>query len=155
MARGNIFNLANLLTKKQEEELMRGIKGEELLFTAREDKVSVEKVLEVLKNNLIDLRALNIRFELNLLSLNMVTSDNHKAKEILADFGEVTTKTVIIVESSPHDAHLAILINKLKSLGINIFYLYGISSQEGKALNVAFSCSDNDKALEVINSLKW
>jgi len=82
----------------------------------------------------------------------IITSDNAKAiNAIKAKKFEVSEKDVASVELANKAGEAAQLGNKLKAANIDVIYIYGSTCDCGGPSIIIFNCSDNKKAVEILN----
>ncbi len=82
------------------------------------------------------------------------TSDNKKALEILKakDMDEVREEEVVVVEMQDKVGMLKDMAKKLKSVQVDIKYLYGTAtSTPHSPATIVFVAEDNKKAIQAIN----
>jgi len=131
---------------------MRGEKGLELFLTADNKVGKLEEVSGLLKNGGVNIKSISAWADSGKAFFRLVTSDNAKAKEILAGLGSVEEKAVILVDMPDEVGQLNDLCLKLKDNNIDLTHIYGTTSEAGKSATIIFSSSDNDKALDIISS---
>ena len=82
----------------------------------------------------------------------IVTSDNLKAiGGIKAKNFEALERDAVVVELENEVGKAADMADKLTKSNIDINYIYGTTSKAADPCTLIFNCSDNKKAVEVIN----
>jgi len=131
---------------------MKAQKGSELLLTTDNKVGKLEEVSELLKNGGVNVRAISAWADSGKAFFRLVTSDNTKAKEVLTGLGSVEEKAIVLVDMPDEAGQLNNLCSKLKDSSIDLFHIYGTTSELGKSATIIFSSSDNDKVLDIISS---
>ena len=80
----------------------------------------------------------------------MVTSDNAKATEALADLGgDIREKSIVIVDMPNTPGALEVAARKIADAGINIEYSYGTAGAADMA-TVVFKTADDEQAARLL-----
>lgn len=88
------------------------------------------------------------------VTIYLLTNDNEKVKEVLAEKGyHIEDTEVIILRLWNRPGSLSAVTTKFKQHGINLKYVYGTSSLGGERMTFVFSSDDNDKAAEIFDSM--
>jgi hypothetical protein len=85
---------------------------------------------------------------------HLLTDDNGKARRALQDEGyQVVETEVIVLHLWNRPGSLSAVATKFRQHAINLHYVYGTSSLGGEKMTIVFSSEDNDKAVEVFDSM--
>lgn len=131
---------------------MKAVKGEEIVVITENKLGRLEEVTAMLKDKDINIRAINAYVSEEKAIFRILTSNNIRAKELLKNIGEVQTKDIVVAEIPDEVGKLNILSSKLKDANIDIKYLYGTTSEPKTTAIIIFSCSDNERAVDLISS---
>jgi hypothetical protein len=129
---------------------MKGRKGTELLLITDNKVGRLSEISQAVKDNEVDIQGISAWVFDQRAFFRLVVSNQPKTRKILESFGKVEEKEVVIVEMPDEVGQLFDLASKLKDNNIDISYIYGTTSEPGKAAIVIFSSDNNDKVLEVI-----
>lgn len=130
---------------------MKAVKGEEIFFVTENKVGKLEEITKIIKENNINIRAINAFGLGSEACFRLLTSDNTKTKDILKKFGKIESKEVIIVDMPDKVGQLYEIALKLKEANIDISYMYGTAAIPGGSAIIVFSCNDNNKAIEVLS----
>jgi hypothetical protein len=85
---------------------------------------------------------------------HLLTDDNQKARKALEEEGYPVVETeVILVQVWNRPGSLSAVAAKFRQHAIDIQYVYGTSSSGGEKMTIVFAAEDNDKAVEVFDSM--
>ena len=100
----------------------------------------------------INIRAMSIADTKDFGILRLITSDNAKAMEVLADESIVNTTKVIAAKMEDKAGALYQVLQILSDAQINIEYLYAFTASEDFGAYVVFRVSDAAAAQEILNA---
>ena len=100
----------------------------------------------------INIRAMSIADTKDFGILRLITSDNQKAMEVLADESIVNTTMVIAAKMEDRAGALYHVLQILSDAQINIEYLYAFTASEDFGAYVVFRVSDAAAAQEILNA---
>ena len=100
----------------------------------------------------INIRAMSIADTKDFGILRLITSDNQKAMEVLADESIVNTTMVIAAKMEDRAGALYKVLQILSDAQINIEYLYAFTASEDFGAYVVFRVSDAAAAQEILNA---
>ena len=100
----------------------------------------------------INIRAMSIADTKDFGILRLITSDNQKAMEVLADESIVNTTMVIAAKMEDKAGALYKVLQILSDAQINIEYLYAFTASEDFGAYVVFRVSDAAAAQEILNA---
>ena len=100
----------------------------------------------------INIRALSIADTKDFGILRIITSDNEKAKEVLADESIVNVTKVIAAKMDDKAGALYKVLQILSDAQINIEYIYAFAASDDFGAYVVLRVSDAETAQEVLNS---
>ena len=100
----------------------------------------------------INIRAMSIADTKDFGILRLITSDNQKAMEVLADESIVNTTMVIAAKMEDRAGALYQVLQILSDAQINIEYLYAFTASEDFGAYVVFRVSDASAAQEILNA---
>jgi len=129
---------------------MKAVKGTEVLLTTDNKVGKLEEISKTVRDSGINIRAISAWVFESKAFFRLIVSDNTRAKAILQEFGTIEEKSIVIADMPDEVGQLFFLASKLKDNNIDLNYIYGTTSELGKAAIIIFSSCDNDKALEVI-----
>ena len=110
------------------------------------------EVLNVLKNNGVNILSLSLADTTEYGLLRLIVNDPELGKEKLSEEGFSTMLTDILIIDIPHKSgSLQELLTVLSSGDINIEYMYGLSI-DGENASVVLKASNIDKAQEVLKN---
>ena len=112
------------------------------------------KLVETIKtmaDNGINIRAMSIADTKDFGILRMITSDNAKTKEVLADDTVVNTTEVIAVKMADRPGALYRVMEILSKEGINIEYMYAFTASDSLGAYVVFRVDDVPAAQKLID----
>ncbi len=130
---------------------MPNVKQETELYVITPDEPGVlGRVMGILANAGVNLKAIYARSERGKGIFFLITSDNKKAEKALKGIGyEVTTNNVVTVEIDDRIGAGTEVGALIGNAAIDIYYCYGTSAGGEKALLV-FQTNDNKKAVETL-----
>ena len=131
---------------------MKAVKCEEILLTTENKVGKLAQVAAAMKGQGVNIRAVSAWGVKDQAMFRLITSDNAKAKQALAQFGKVETKEVVMLEMPDKVGELASMAARLKEANIDLTYIYGTTSEPNQSAHIVFSSDDNDKALKAISS---
>ena len=110
----------------------------------------LEEVLDILKQNDINIISLSLADTSDFGLLRMIVSDPVKGKEALknADFTAMLTD-VLAVKLSHQVGQLQVLLSEICKAGINIEYTYALATGNDDA-SIVIKTADLEKAAEVL-----
>ena len=100
----------------------------------------------------INIRAMSIADTKDFGILRLITSDNQKAMEVLADESIVNTTMVIAAKMEDKAGALYQVLQILSDAQINIEYMYAFTASEDFGAYVVFRVSDAAAAQEILNA---
>ena len=100
----------------------------------------------------INIRAMSIADTKDFGILRLITSDNAKAMEVLADESIVNTTKVIAAKMEDKAGALYQVLQILSDAQINIEYMYAFTASEDFGAYVVFRVSDAAAAQEILNA---
>lgn len=100
----------------------------------------------------INIRAMSIADTKDFGILRLITSDNAKAMEVLADESIVNTTKVIAAKMEDEAGALYKVLQILSDAQINIEYMYAFTASEDFGAYVVFRVSDAAAAQEILNA---
>ena len=100
----------------------------------------------------INIRAMSIADTKDFGILRLITSDNQKAMEVLADESIVNTTMAIAAKMEDRAGALYQVLQILSDAQINIEYLYAFTASEDFGAYVVFRVSDAAAAQEILNA---
>lgn len=111
----------------------------------------LEQVTQVLKENNINIVSISLADTSDYGMLRLILSDPDQAASILKENGfSATITNVIAVTFTQHVGQLSELLILLSSSGIDIEYMYSLTSGEHNA-SIVLKTSDQKKAIDVIS----
>jgi len=112
----------------------------------------LEQVTQILKDNNINIVSVSLADTSDYGLLRLILSDPDKAVTVLKDAGlSAMTTNVIAVKLTQHVGKLGELLAILSDAGVNVEYMYGLTSGDENA-SIVLKTSDQNKALDVINA---
>ena len=94
----------------------------------------LQSVLQVLKNENINIVSLSVADTNDYGMLRMIVSDAEKAKEALKNAGLSAHLTDVVAIKLPHTVgSLSDVLDKVGDAGINVEYMYALSTKDEKA----------------------
>ena len=112
----------------------------------------LEQVTQILKDNNINIVSVSLADTSDYGLLRLILSDPDKAVTVLKEAGlSAMTTNVIAVKLTQHVGKLGELLAILYGAGVNVEYMYGLTSGDENA-SIVLKTSDQDKALEAINA---
>lgn len=112
----------------------------------------LEQVTQILKNNNINIVSVSLADTSDYGLLRLILSDPDKAVTVLKEAGlSAMTTNVIAVKLTQHVGKLGELLAILSGAGVNVEYMYGLTSGDENA-SIVLKTSDQDKALDAIKS---
>ncbi len=109
------------------------------------------ETVKTLADNGINIRAMSIADTKDFGILRMITSDNAKTKEVLADDTVVNTTEVIAVKMADRPGALYRVMEILSKEGINIEYMYAFTASDSLGAYVVFRVDDVPAAQKLID----
>ena len=100
----------------------------------------------------INIRAMSIADTKDFGILRLITSDNAKAMEVLANESIVNTTTVIAAKMEDEAGALYKVLQILSDAQINIEYMYAFTASEAFGAYVVLRVSDAAAAQEILNT---
>ncbi len=131
---------------------MKCAKGVELLLTTDNKVGKLEEIAGAIKGVGINIRAISAWAFDDKAFFRLVASDTEQTKQVLKVFGTVEERGVVIVDMPDEVGQLFTLASKMKDNNIDLEYIYGTTSEPGKAAIIIFASDNNEKALEVISA---
>ena len=112
----------------------------------------LDEVLKILAQGGIDILSASLADTMEYGVLRLLAKDPDKAKQILKDAGFAARIDEVIAVVVP-DAigSLARVVGMIHAAGINISYIYGLST-DGEGAPIAIKTNDNAKAEAIINA---
>ena len=112
----------------------------------------LEQVTQILKDNNINIVSVSLADTSDYGLLRLILSDPDKAVTVLKDAGlSAMTTNVIAVKLTQHVGKLGELLAILSDAGVNVEYMYGLTSGDENA-SIVLKTSDQNKALDVIKA---
>ena len=112
----------------------------------------LEQVTQVLKENDINIVSVSLADTSDYGLLRLILSNPDKAVKVLKDNGFSAMITdVIAVKLTQHVGKLGELLAIFSDVGVNVEYMYGLTSGDENA-SIVVKTSDQKKALEAIQS---
>ena len=112
----------------------------------------LEQVTQILKDNNINIVSVSLADTSDYGLLRLILSDPDKAVTVLKEAGlSAMTTNVIAVKLTQHVGKLGELLAILSDAGVNVEYMYGLTSGDENA-SIVLKTSDQNKALDVINA---
>ena len=112
----------------------------------------LEQVTQILKDNNINIVSVSLADTSDYGLLRLILSDPDKAVTVLKDAGlSAMTTNVIAVKLTQHVGKLGELLAILSDAGVNVEYMYGLTSGDENA-SIVLKTSDQNKALDAIKS---
>ena len=112
----------------------------------------LEQVTQILKDNNINIVSVSLADTSDYGLLRLILSDPDKAVTVLKEAGlSAMTTNVIAVKLTQHVGKLGELLAILSDAGVNVEYMYGLTSGDENA-SIVLKTSDQEKALDVIKS---
>ena len=112
----------------------------------------LEQVTQILKNNNINIVSVSLADTSDYGLLRLILSDPDKAVTVLKEAGlSAMTTNVIAVKLTQHVGKLGELLAILSGVGVNVEYMYGLTSGDENA-SIVLKTSDQNKALDAIKS---
>ena len=112
----------------------------------------LEQVTQILKNNYINIVSVSLADTSDYGLLRLILSDPDKAVTVLKEAGlSAMTTNVIAVKLTQHVGKLGELLAILSDAGVNVEYMYGLTSGDENA-SIVLKTSDQNKALDAIKS---
>ncbi len=110
----------------------------------------LEEVLESLKDNNINIISLSLADSSDYGLLRMIVADPEQGKQVLKDAGFTAMLTdVLAVKLSHKVGQLQILLAEICKAGINIDYMYALSTGTDDA-SIVIKTADLNKAAEIL-----
>lgn len=110
----------------------------------------LEQVLDILKEEKINIISLSLADSSDFGLLRMIVSDSEKGKNALKAKGFSAMLTpVLAVKLSHQVGQLQVLLSEICSAGINIEYTYALATGNDDA-SIVIKAADMDKAVEVL-----
>ena len=110
----------------------------------------LEQVLDILKEEKINIISLSLADSSDFGLLRMIVSDSEKGKNALKAKGFSAMLTpVLAVKLSHQVGQLQVLLSDIWSAGINIEYTYALATGNDDA-SIVIKAADMDKAVEVL-----
>ena len=110
----------------------------------------LEQVLDILKEEKINIISLSLADSSDFGLLRMIVSDSEKGKNALKAKGFSAMLTpVLAVKLSHQVGQLQVLLSAICSAGINIEYTYALATGNDDA-SIVIKAADMDKAVEVL-----
>ena len=128
---------------------MHAEKGVELLLTTENKVGKMEEIAAAVRDNGVNIKAISAWAFDDKAFFRIIASDTEKAKNILQNFGTVEDKEVVIVDMPDEVGQLFLLASHLKDNNIDVYHIFGTTSEPGKSAIIIFSSSDNDRALQL------
>ena len=111
------------------------------------------EIADILANNGIDLRAINIAETADYGVLRLIVCDAHKASAILLEQGFILTMTpVVAVAVNDEPGGLAKLLKLLAQDNIGIEYMYSIFGHADGKAHMIFRVADTDKMTALLTA---
>ncbi|MBO5468205.1 MAG: ACT domain-containing protein [Lachnospiraceae bacterium] len=112
----------------------------------------LEQVTQILKDNNINIVSVSLADTSDYGLLRLILSDPDKAVTVLKEAGlSAMTTNVIAVKLTQHVGKLGELLAILSDAGVNVEYMYGLTSGDENA-SIVLKTSDQNKALDVIKA---
>lgn len=112
----------------------------------------LEQVTQILKDNNINIVSVSLADTSDYGLLRLILSDPDKAVTVLKDAGlSAMTTNVIAVKLTQHVGKLGELLAILSDAGVNVEYMYGLTSGDENA-SIVLKTSDQNKALDAITA---
>ena len=112
----------------------------------------LSEVLNVLKNNNVNILSLSLADTTEFGLLRLIVNDPALGKEKLTENGFSSLLSDVLVIEIPHKAgSLQSFLNVADKNGVNIEYMYGLSI-ESKDAYVVLKSSDNENLLKILSS---
>lgn len=112
----------------------------------------LEQVTQILKDNNINIVSVSLADTSDYGLLRLILSDPDKAVTVLKEAGlSAMTTNVIAVKLTQHVGKLGELLAILSDAGVNVEYMYGLTSGDENA-SIVLKTSDQEKALDVIKN---
>ena len=113
------------------------------------------EVTEALGNAGINLRALNLVDTGAFGQLRLLVSDVRKTRHILMSMqAPAHVEDVVAAEIEDKSGSLAAILKPLKAANINVVFMYAFIGLSSDKAVMIFKFSDNDKAIELLQSIK-
>lgn len=112
-------------------------------------------VMEILKNNEIDIRALTIADTTDFGIIRIVVKDAAETLAILKEQGCTATITKVIGFTIPdYSGALYDVINAFEEAGINVEYCYSLMCKRQGQADIVVRVDDKEKAIDVLSAKK-
>ena len=112
----------------------------------------LDEVLKILAQGGIDLLSASLADTMEYGVLRLLAKDPDKAKQILKDAGFAARIDEVIAVVVPDAVgSLAKVVGMIHAAGLNISYIYGLSS-DGEGAPIAIKTDDNAKAEAILNA---
>lgn len=111
----------------------------------------LQKALETLKNENIDIRALSIAATSEFGILRMIVSDPLKAKNSLESEFAVSLADVLAIEVEDQPGGLESALETLTDAHMNVEYIYAFVEKKTQKALVVLKAEDNIKASQILN----
>lgn len=112
----------------------------------------LEQVTQILKDNNINIVSVSLADTSDYGLLRLILSDPDKAVTVLKEAGlSAMTTNVIAVKLTQHVGKLGELLAILSGVGVNVEYMYGLTSGDENA-SIVLKASDQNKALDAIKA---
>ncbi len=109
------------------------------------------EITEILSQNNVDLRAINIAETADYGLLRVIAQDSDLAEKILKDAGLICTKTPVVAVAVPNKVGgLNSLLKILASESIDVHYMYSIFGHVDGLAYMILQLSDAEKATEAL-----
>ena len=125
-------------------------KVEELFLSAENKTGLLEEITQALVSGGVNIRAVSAYVAENKAFFRLITSDNAKASEALANIGSIEKKEAVVAELEDKEGSLNKAAARLKDAGIDLAYIYATSADTGNKVAVVFSSDNNDKSVELL-----
>ena len=111
------------------------------------------EVLNVLKENSVNILSLSLADTTEYGLLRLIVSDPEAGKEKLAEAGFSSILSDVLIIEIPHKAgSLQGLLKSIETAGVNVEYMYGFTSKKRGVAAIILSMNDVDRALEVLRA---
>lgn len=130
------------------------VKTSELLVVTRNEMGIFVRMIAPLAQNNINIECFCGYEWGNEAAFRLVTDNNSKARELLANAGWRVQESPTILWNAPNKpGTLRRATSALAEQKINIYSSYSTAQPNGSACTIAFTTSDPDKTLETLNRL--
>lgn len=112
----------------------------------------LEQVTQILKDNEINIVSVSLADTSDYGLLRLILSDPDKAVSVLKEAGlSAMTTNVIAVKLTQHVGKLGELLAILSTAGVNVEYMYGLTSGDENA-SIVLKTNDQERALDAIKN---